>query len=170
MRLAAVARVFGAFLGAFLGFAGQAFGEETKGPWSVNSIVVERACAEPAWNGGDAVAVYLTIHNFSSDDDHIAAVTSRIAESTAVHDVEVVDGLVQRAILPGGLRLAYREQIAMGRDTTHILLEGLARAPKQGRMLPLTLILLKAGSLEFEVPLGICDDRASMARHAGHSG
>ena len=168
--MVAVTRVLGAFAGAFLAIVGQVFAEETVGPWSVNSIVVERACAEPVWNGGDAVAVYLTIHNLSSDDDHIAAVTSQMADSTAVHDFEVIDGSAQRAILPGGLRIGYREQIAMGRDTTHILLEGLVRAPKQGRMLPLTLILLKAGSLEFEVPLGTCDDRASMARHAGANG
>ncbi len=139
-----------------------------KGPWNVNSVIIEHACAQTVWNGADAIAVYLTIHNLSSGDDHIVAVASPAARTTAVHEVKVLNGRAERALLPGGLRLKYHQQIAMQPNAEHVLLEELTVPASRGAMLPRSVVLLNAGTLEFEVPINGCGGKLPKLTHVGH--
>ncbi len=137
-------------------------------PWAINSVIIEHACAQTVWNGRNAIAVYLTIHNLSSDDDHIVAVTSKAARTTAVHDVRSRDGKTERLLLPGGLRLKYHQQIAMQPNAEHVLLEGLTAPAPNGSILPLSIVLLNAGTLEIEVLINNCGGKLPKLTHAGH--
>ena len=141
---------------------------ERIGPWNVGSVFVEHACAQSVQNGSSAIAVYLTVHNLSSKDDHILAVTSQAAKSTAIHIANRVEGEIRRELLPGGLQLKYHQQIAMGPLAEHVLLEGLSRAADSAASIPITLVMLEAGTLDFEVPLNNCRDNLPNSEHAGH--
>ncbi len=119
--------------------------DKTGGPWKLGDIVVEQAWARLAPGGSRTGAVYLTIHNKSSSDDLLLAVDSSVAQTTAVHESNVMR--------PGGL---------------HIMLTGLSADLKPGLSLPVRMVFQEAGSLDLEVPILPLSAPDPSVKHSGH--
>jgi hypothetical protein len=138
------------------------------GPWKLGDIVVEQAWARLGSAASKTCAVYLTIHNKSGADDHLLAVFSSAARTTAVHETQVVDGIARMEPLPGGLSMESHSEIVMRPGGTHIMLSGLSGAVQPDSTLPVSMVFRDAGTLDFEVPvlaLGAVDPTVKHKEH-----
>ncbi len=141
---------------------------KTSGPWKLGDVVVEQAWARVTPGGSRTGAVYLTIHNKSANDDLLLAVDSAAAETTAVHESRIIDGVATMEPLPVGLVMPSHNEVVMRPGGIHIMLTGVSDAIAPGNMLLVTMVFQDAGSLDFEVPVlpfGVSDPTV---KHTGH--
>lgn len=146
-----------------------AFASEKKsGPWKLGDIVVEQAWARVTPGGARTGAVYLTIHNKSAETDLLLAVDSAAAQTTALHESKIEDGIAKMVPVPGGLNLPSHGEVVMQPGGIHIMMTGLSGALIPGSVLPVQMIFRDAGVLDFEVPVLPLDAGDPMVVHSGH--
>jgi copper(I)-binding protein len=140
----------------------------TSGPWKLGNITVEQAWGRVTPGGSRTGAIYLIIHNTSPNDDLLLAVDSSAAQTTAVHESRIVDGVASMEALPVGIPMPSHGEVVMQPGGIHIMLTGVSKALIVGSTIPVKLVFQEAGSLDFEVPilpLGTADPTVT---HAGH--
>lgn len=142
--------------------------DKTGGPWKLGDIVVEQAWARLAPGGSRTGAVYLTIHNKSSSDDLLLAVDSSVAQTTAVHESKIVDGVATMEPLPLGVQMQSHNEVVMRPGGLHIMLTGLSADLKPGLSLPVRMVFQEAGSLDLEVPILPLSAPDPSVKHSGH--
>ena len=142
--------------------------ESTAGPWKLGNIVVEQAWARVTPGGSRTGAIYLTIHNKSPDDDLLLAVDSSVAQTTAVHESRIVDGVATMEPLPVGISMPSHGEVVMRPGSIHIMLTGLSGALAVGNTLPVKMVFQDAGSLDFEVPILPFGTEDPSIKHSGH--
>jgi len=141
---------------------------KTSGPWKLGDITVEQAWSRITPGGSKTGAIYLTIHNKSPNDDLLLAVDSSAAQSTAVHESRIADGVARMEPLPVGIPMPRHGEVVMRPGGIHIMLTGLSGELAVGNTLPVKLVFQEAGSLDFEVPiLPFATEDPSIA-HTGH--
>jgi copper(I)-binding protein len=142
--------------------------EKTLGPWKLGDIVVEQAWARVVPGGARTGAVYLTLHNKSADEDLLLSVDSAAAQTTALHESKIEDGVAKMVAVPGGLNLPSHGEVVMQPGGIHIMMTGLSGALESGSMLPVMMIFREAGALDFEVPVLPLGAGDPAAEHTGH--
>lgn len=143
-------------------------GEKTSGPWKLGDISVEQAWARVTPGGARTGAVYLTIHNKSAEEDLLLVVDSAAAQTTAVHESKIEDGIAKMVPVPGGLNLPSHGEVVMQPGGIHIMMTGLSGALEPGSTLPVRMIFRDAGALDFEVPVLPLGAGDPAAEHNGH--
>jgi copper(I)-binding protein len=142
--------------------------EKTSGPWKLGDIVVQQAWARVVPGGARTGAVYLTLHNKSAYEDLLLAVDSAAAQTTALHESKIEEGVAKMVPVPGGLNLPSHGEVVMQPGGIHIMMTGLSGALEPGSILPVRMIFRDAGALDFEVPvlpLGAGDPAAEHNSH-----
>jgi copper(I)-binding protein len=142
--------------------------EKTSGPWKLGDIVVEQAWARVVPGGARTGAVYLTIHNKSAEEDLLLAVDSAAAQTTALHESKIEEGVAKMVPVPGGLNLPSHGEVVMQPGGIHIMMTGLSGALEPGSILRVRLIFRDAGALDFEVPVLPLGARDPAAEHNSH--
>lgn len=141
---------------------------KTSGPWKLGDITVEQAWARVTPGGSRTGAIYLTIHNKSSTDDLLLAVDSSAAQTTAVHESRIVDGVASMEPLPVGIPMPSHGEVVMRPGGVHIMLTGLSGELAVGNVLPVKMVFQEAGSLDFEVPILPFGTKDPSITHSGH--
>jgi copper(I)-binding protein len=140
----------------------------TSGPWKLDDVTVEQAWARITPGGSRTGAIYLTIHNKSPNDDLLLAVDSSAAQTTAVHESRIVDGVASMEPLPVGIPMPSHGEVVMRPGGIHIMLTGLSRELAVGNAVPVKMVFQEAGSLEFEVPILPFGAGDPTVKHSGH--
>jgi copper(I)-binding protein len=140
------------------------------GPWRLGEVVVEQAWARVVPDGAKTGAVYLTIHNRSSEEELLFAVESDAAQSITIHESSEAGGVASMEPLPMGVLLPGHGEVVMRPGGIHIMMSGLSGALTPGSFLPLRMIFRDNGTLELEVPVLPLNSEDPAIKHLGHNG
>lgn len=141
---------------------------KTSGPWKLGDITVEQAWARVTPGVSRTGAIYLIIHNKSPNDDLLLAVDSSAAQTTAVHESRIVDGVARMEPLPVGIPMPSHGEVVMRPGGIHIMLTGLSGELAVGNTLPVKMVFQEAGLLDFEVPILPFGTEDPSITHSGH--
>jgi hypothetical protein len=125
-----------------------------------SSIQVEKPWTRATPAGATTGAVYLTIDNKSGAADRLTGASSDVADKLQIHEMKVVNGVMQMREVPGGLQVPAKGAVVLKPGSYHVMLIGLKNPLKAGDSFPLTLVFEKAGNVSITVPV-----QASGAKH-----
>lgn len=113
-------------------------------------------------------AAYLTITNTGSSDDRLVSVSSPIAGVTQLHEMKMVNDVMQMNELPDGIAIGAGATVNLAPGGFHVMLMRLTGPLIEGQTIALTLVFEKAGTVEIEVPIKAFDaESGDMDDHAG---
>lgn len=118
-----------------------------------SSIHVEQSWARATPGGATTGAVYMTISNKSDVADRLTAMSSELADKAQIHEMKVVNGVMEMREVAAGLPLPAGASVALKPGGYHIMLIGLKHPLKAGDTVPLTLTFEKAGTVAIKVPV-----------------
>jgi len=115
------------------------------------TVVQPWARATPA--GATTGAVYMTLANKTDTADRLTAASSDVAGKAQVHEMAVVNGIMEMRELPDGLAIPAGGSVTLKPGGYHVMLIGLKKPLIAGQTLPLTLTFAKAGNISITVPI-----------------
>ena len=117
------------------------------------SIQVEQPWARATPAGASTGAVYLTITNKSQEMDRLLSASSDVADKLQIHEMKVVNGVMEMREVTGGLPVAADGSLELKPGSYHLMLIGLKKPLKAGETIPLTLDFEKAGKVSITAPI-----------------
>ena len=94
--------------------------------------------------------VYLTIENAGDEDDRLISASSDVATAVELHDVNMVDGVMQMRQVEAGIEIPAGETTELKPQGLHIMLIGLNQSLEVGDMIEVELEFEDAGSMTIE--------------------
>ncbi len=117
------------------------------------SIAVEQPYARATPAGAQTGAVYMTLDNKSHVADRLTAASSDVADKLQIHEMAVVNGVMQMRELSDGLPIPADGSVALKPGSYHVMLIGLKKPLTAGETFSLTLTFEKAGNISVTVPV-----------------
>jgi len=117
------------------------------------SIVVEDPYARATPAGALSGAAYMTLENKTNAADRLIGASSNVAAQVQIHEMSMVNGVMQMRQLANGLPVPAGESVALKPGGYHVMLIGLKKQLTAGETLPLTLTFEKAGNISVTVPI-----------------
>ena len=117
------------------------------------SIAVEQPYARATPAGAQTGAVYMTLDNKSQVADRLTAASSDVANKLQIHEMAVVNGVMQMRELSDGLPIPAEGSVVLKPGSYHVMLIGLKKPLTAGETFPLTLTFEKAGNVSVTVPV-----------------
>ena len=121
------------------------------------SISVDQPYARATPAGAATGAAYMTLTNKAQAADRLTAVSSDVADKLQIHEMAVVNGVMQMRQLADGLPVPAGGSVVLKPGGYHIMLIGLKKPLKAGETFPLTLTFEKAGNISVTVPVQAMD-------------
>lgn len=118
-----------------------------------STIAVEQPWARATPAGAMTGAVYMTLANKAKDADRLTAASSDVAAKVQIHEMAVVNGIMQMRQLVNGLAIPAGGSVTLKPGSYHVMLIGLKKQLVAGQTLPLTLTFAKAGNISVTVPI-----------------
>jgi copper(I)-binding protein len=134
----------------------------------IGSITIEHPWSRATPGGVMVAAGYLTIRNSGERPDRLVSVTTDIAGSAEVHEMKVVDGVMQMRPLPDGVVVPAGGEVALEPGANHLMFVGLQRPLKEGESFAATLTFEKAGSVEVTFMVEKPGATAPASEHESH--
>ena len=117
------------------------------------SIAVEQPYARATPTGATTGAVYMTLANKAKTADRLIAASSDVAGKLQIHEMAVVNGVMQMRQLANGLPVPAEGSVVLKPGSYHVMLIGLKKPLTAGQTFPLTLTFEKAGNISITVPV-----------------
>jgi periplasmic copper chaperone A len=136
------------------------------------SIAIEQPWARATPAGALTGIVYMTLENKTNTADRLTGVSSDVAAQVQIHEMAVVDGIMQMRQVAGGLPIAAGGSVILKPGSYHVMLIGLKRPLVAGETLPLTLTFANAGNISVTVPvqaMGAMQGHTDETDHMGGS-
>lgn len=118
-----------------------------------STIVVEEPWARATPAGAETGAAYMTLDNKTSTADRLTAASSDVAAKLQIHEMTVVNGVMQMRQLVDGLPIPAGGSVVLKPGSYHIMLLGLKKPLKAGDTFPLRLTFERAGNISVTVPV-----------------
>jgi hypothetical protein len=138
-----------AFAAALIGFVAPALAQGTGNA----SITVEQPWARATPSGAQTGALYMTIDNKSGTADRLTGASSNVADKLQIHEMSVVNGVMQMRELADGLPVPADGSVVLKPGSYHVMLIGLKQPLTVGETFPVTLKFEKAGTISVTVPV-----------------
>lgn len=139
-----------------------------------STIAVEQPWARATPAGATTGAVYMTVDNKSGSADRLTGASSDVAGKVQIHEMTVVNGVMQMRQLADGLAIPAGGSVALKPGSYHVMLIGLKKPLTAGETFPLTLTFAKAGNISVTVPVqamgAMQDNKGGMSGMSGMSG
>jgi hypothetical protein len=116
-------------------------------------INVEQPWARATPTGAKTGAAYMTLANKTSTADRLTGASSDVAAKVQIHEMKVVNGVMQMRQLADGLAIPANGSVALKPGSYHVMLIGLKKPLIAGQSFPLTLTFAKAGNISVTVPV-----------------
>jgi periplasmic copper chaperone A len=155
-----------ALLAALLTGAPAAFAQGN----GTSTIAVEQPWARATPAGALTGVVYMTLDNKTNAADRLTGVSSNVAAQVQIHEMAVVDGVMQMRQVTGGLPIPAGRSVLLKPGNYHVMLIGLKRPLVAGETFPLTLTFANAGNISITVPVQAMGAMHSNAGDIGHMG
>jgi len=117
------------------------------------SIAIEQPYARATPAGAQTGAVYMTLDNKSHVADRLTAASSDVADKLQIHEMAVVNGVMQMRELSDGLPIPADGSVALKPGSYHVMLIGLKKPLTAGETFPMMLTFEKAGNISVAVPV-----------------
>jgi periplasmic copper chaperone A len=111
----------------------------------ISGIAVEQPWARATPAGAQTGAVYMTLDNKTNADDRLTGASSNVTAQAQVHEMAVVDGVMQMRQLGDGLPIPAGGSVTLKPGGYHVMLIGLNKPLTPGETFPLTLTSRKPG-------------------------
>jgi copper(I)-binding protein len=118
--------------------------------YKAGAIVVSNPWARATPSGASAAAGYFTVTNTGTTPDRLVAATSEAAGNADIHEMSMVNGVMQMRPLKDGLELKPGETVALKPGGEHVMMTGLKQPLKLGDHFKGTLTFEKAGKVDIE--------------------
>lgn len=115
-------------------------------------IEAHNAWARPATKG-ENTAVYLTLHNHSSQADELIGASSPAAEAVELHETIMEDNVMKMSPV-ASVPLAANEEVTFEPGSLHIMLIGVKEDLKPGGHIGVILHFKNHEDITLEVPVG----------------
>jgi periplasmic copper chaperone A len=135
------------FAVALIAIAPAAFAQGT----GTSTIAVEQPWARATPAGALTGAVYMTLDNKTSTADRLTGASSDVADKLQIHQMTVVNGVMQMRELTDGLPIPAGGSVTLKPGSYHVMLVGLKKPLAAGETFPLTLTFEKAGNIPVTV-------------------
>jgi periplasmic copper chaperone A len=135
------------FAVALIAIAPTAFAQGT----GTSTIAVEQPWARATPAGAQTGAVYMTLDNKTSTADRLTGALSDVADKLQIHQMTVVNGVMQMRELTDGLPIPAGGSVTLKPGSYHVMLIGLKKPLAAGEAFPLTLTFEKAGNIPVTV-------------------
>jgi periplasmic copper chaperone A len=116
-------------------------------------INVEQPWARATPAGAMTGAAYMTLANKTNTADRLTGASSDVATKVQVHEMKVVNGVMQMREVAGGLEIPPGGSVTLKPGSYHVMLMGLKKPLVEGQSFPLTLTFAKAGNISVTVPV-----------------
>jgi copper(I)-binding protein len=136
-----------AFAAILIAIAAPAFAQAT----TTAPIAVEQPWARATPAGAMTGAVYMTLDNKSASADRLTGASSDVADKLQIHEMTVVNGVMQMRQLADGLPIPAGGSVVLKPGSYHVMLIGLKQPLTPGETFPLTLTFAKAGNISVTV-------------------
>ena len=117
------------------------------------SIVVEEPYARATPAGALSGAVYMTLDDKTNAADRLIGASSNVAAHVQIHEMSMVNGVMQMRQLANGLPVPAGQSVALKPGSYHVMLIGLKKQLTAGETFPLTLTFEKAGNISVAIPV-----------------
>jgi periplasmic copper chaperone A len=136
-----------AFAAILIAIAAPAFAQGT----TTAPIAVEQPWARATPAGAMTGAVYMTLDNKSASADRLTGASSDVADKLQIHEMTVVNGVMQMRQLADGLPIPAGGSVVLKPGSYHVMLIGLKQPLTPRETFPLTLTFAKAGNISVTV-------------------
>lgn len=109
---------------------------------------------------------YLTITNNGDEADRLIAAASPFSPDVQIHEMAVVDDIMEMREIEGGLEIPAGETVSLAPGGLHLMFMHLAEPFVEGETVPVTLTFEEAGEVEIELTVGAF----GASGHDGHAG
>ncbi|WP_294644452.1 copper chaperone PCu(A)C [uncultured Aureimonas sp.] len=122
--------------------------------FKVGSIEIEHPWSRATPPGARTGAGYLALSNAGTTADRLVSAASPVAEKVEVHEMTIVDGVMNMKQVAGGIEIPAGGEARLAPGGFHLMLIGIREPFKQGALVPVTLTFEKAGPVEVELEVG----------------
>lgn len=105
---------------------------------------------------------YLMIHNHGEDDDRLIAVEASFAGKSEIHEMNIVNDVMQMRPLPDGLVIPAGEHVMLKSGGYHLMFMKLKEPILADTNYPVTLVFQRAGRIEINI---MAKDLKDMHKH-----
>lgn len=137
---------------------------------TVGDLTLSEAFTRATLPNAPTAGGYVTIANGGSDDDRLVSASSPVAGEVQIHEMSVIDDVMQMRELEEGIAIPAGETVALSPGGLHLMFIGLSEGFAEGETVPVTLTFEHAGDVEIALPVRALGAGASDAHgeHAGH--
>ena len=96
---------------------------------------------------------FVTITNHGTTDDRLVSATSNVGGVVEIHEMTMVDNVMQMHSLPDGLVIPAGQTVELKPGGYHIMFIGVDKPFAEGEMVPVTLTFEHAGSVDLMLPV-----------------
>ncbi len=128
-----------------------AIGAVSAHEYEKGDLLIGHPWARPTAEGAKLGAAYLSIENKGKDADKFVSAESPVAEKAELHESREVDGVMTMRPVEGGIEIEPGSKVELKPGGYHIMLFGLKKQLREGEMVPLTVMLAKAGAIDVEI-------------------
>lgn len=137
------------FIAALIAAASAAFAQSGGNA----KIDVEKPFARATPAGAMSGAAYMTLANKTKTADRLTGASSEVAAKVQIHEMKVVNGVMQMREVTGGLAIPAGGSVALKPGGYHVMLMGLKKPLVAGQSFSLTLTFAEAGNISVTVPI-----------------
>lgn len=112
---------------------------------------------------------YVTITNNGTEADRLIGAESAFSPDVQVHEMAVIDDVMQMSQLPDGLDIPAGETVTLAPGGLHLMFMQISQPFIEGEMVPVTLTFEHAGEVEIELAVEAFG-ASSMSDHSEHEG
>ncbi|ESR27076.1 DUF1775 domain-containing protein [Lutibaculum baratangense] len=141
--------------GASIGHAHAAPGHAAEEPGSavLGDISISRAWIRATPPAAKVAGGYLTVTNAGEEDDTLVGGSVFFADGFEIHEMSMVNGVMQMRELPRGLKVPAGQTVTFEPGGLHLMLTNVKDPPAEGEFLKLTLRFERAGEVTLDVPV-----------------
>lgn len=126
-------------------------------------IMIQDPYARVSSKSAKSGAAFMNIHNHSSENDVLIAVTSNVAKKVELHTHKEIDGVMKMIKLEDGIIVPGLGHHALMRGGDHVMFMGLTKSLQHGDKIPVTLIFERSGSIKLTIPVDL--ERKDKVKH-----
>jgi copper(I)-binding protein len=135
----------------------------------LGDIEISAAFARATLPNAPVGGVYMTITNTGDTDDRLVSVASDVAEVVELHQMALVDDVMNMRPVEGGLALPAGETVTLAPGGLHVMFMGLGQPFTEGECVTVTLTFETAGTTDICVPVMATAADGPMEHEGGHS-
>ena len=118
--------------------------------FKLGSLEIGHPWARATPKGASVAGGYLKITNKGTTPDRLVSGTAAFARRFEIHEMKMVDGVMQMRPLPAGLEIKPGETVELKPGSYHLMFMALKDPLKQGETVKGTLTFEKAGTVAVE--------------------